>query len=582
MNQSTENALTGNELPPPILDIHAIELVSTEDSKITGVSVYAGRAEVTRVFQFNVQGGQNQVTIDGLPNVLDQDSFRVEGRGSATIHDVTISHTPKPGTSSPSPTLKALQIKKKRNLMAIERCKKSIKAIEEYLNTLSVQHIDMAKLGQVVADYNTTTEQLDEQLMELEQKLSDVEGEIAAENTKLSGTNVNDKLGLRAAIGIFADSESEVEIALIYAVHGASWDALYDIRVDMQTKEKAVKLIYKAAITQSTGEDWTDISLTLETATPTFGLGLPTLHPWTLSFYKHSPTWYGAPPSGAMMSAPMAPMSAAIAPPPLPPAMRTRGGVGGGGGIKHRELAVSSKGNINATFEVPGLLTIPSDGVAHNVTIAQLHLDAVMSWVCVPKKDARMHLNAKIKNASEYTLLQGNASVYVNGSFIAKTPLPSVSAEENFDCSLGLDPSIRVTYHPRVINSSKSGFYSKLDTQVMSQTITLFNTKSSAVQNVKVIEQIPVSQDSSITVKLDNPALPASSEVEKPTQVQVSQEVVAQWHGADEPGVDTASLGRNGKLNWVCSVPAQKKINLVLQWEVSAPVGGNIVGLRDA
>lgn len=32
------------------------------------------------------------------------------------------------------------------------------------------------------------------------------------------------------------------------------WDAGYDIRVDMQTKEKAVKIIYKAAITQNTGE----------------------------------------------------------------------------------------------------------------------------------------------------------------------------------------------------------------------------------------------------------------------------------------------------------------------------------------
>jgi len=53
--------------------------------------------------------------------------------------------------------------------------------------------------------------------------------------------------------------------------------------------------------------------------------------------------------------------------------------------MEHRVSAVSSKGGINATFRVPGTIAIPSDGAAHNVTVAQLDLDAVMSWVTVPK-----------------------------------------------------------------------------------------------------------------------------------------------------------------------------------------------------
>ncbi|KAF9465725.1 hypothetical protein BDZ94DRAFT_1320026 [Collybia nuda] len=569
---------TTSETPPPFQQAHVIELNSVVDSKITGVSVYTGRAEVTRVFRFSVQMGQNQLTINGLPNVLEPDSLRVEGRGAATIHDVTISYIPKPDTPSTSPNLKALQGKKQRTLKALQRCKKSIQSVETYLATLNVQHIDMAKLGQVVIDYETTAEQLDERLLELEQKLNDIEEEITAEKAKLSGVTVNEKLGLRAAIGVFAESEGEVEIALIYAVYGASWDALYDIRVDMQTKEKQVKLIYKAAITQSTGEDWTNIPLTLETVTPTFGLGLPTLHPWNLSIYKPNPGYYPqayAAPQMAMAPQPVIMPGASVASsdegsPYIPPTMTP---------MSHRRLDVSSKGNISATFEVPGLLDVPSDGVAHNMTIVQLHLDAVMSWVCVPKKDARMHLNAKIKNASEYTLVEGNASIYVDGSFISKIFLPSISAEESFDCSLGLDPSIRITYHPRTIKSSKNGFYNKSNTQVLSQTITLFNTKPMTIHDVKVIEQVPVSQDSSIAVKLVNPALSTDPPSKKSTQV--SQGVVAQWHGAGELGVDSASLGKDGKFNWICSIPPQKKINLILQWEVSAPTGETIIGLRD-
>ena len=62
--------------------------------------------------------------------------------------------------------------------------------------------------------------------------------------------------------------------------------------------------------------------------------------------------------------------------------------------------------------------------------------------------------------------------------------------------------------------------------------------------------------------------------------LKVASGVVAQWHGADETGVEVEALGKDGKLNWVCAVPAQEKIGLVLQWEVTAPVKTAIVGLQ--
>jgi len=58
-------------------------------------------------------------------------------------------------------------------------------------------------------------------------------------------------------------------------------------------------------------------------------------------------------------------------------------------------LEVTSKGSVSATFKVPGLVTIPSDGAAHNFTIVQLDLDAEMSWISVPKVDARVHLKVR-------------------------------------------------------------------------------------------------------------------------------------------------------------------------------------------
>jgi hypothetical protein len=43
-------------------------------------------------------------------------------------------------------------------------------------------------------------------------------------------------------------------VNVLAAVPRATWTAFYDLRVDMSTKEDPINLIYKAAITQNTGE----------------------------------------------------------------------------------------------------------------------------------------------------------------------------------------------------------------------------------------------------------------------------------------------------------------------------------------
>jgi hypothetical protein len=61
---------------PPAFEPTSIELQSITDSKIIAVSLYSTRAEITRLYKFVVQTGQNQVYISGLPNVLEAESLR--------------------------------------------------------------------------------------------------------------------------------------------------------------------------------------------------------------------------------------------------------------------------------------------------------------------------------------------------------------------------------------------------------------------------------------------------------------------------------------------------------------------------
>ncbi|KAJ7847751.1 hypothetical protein B0H14DRAFT_3453626 [Mycena olivaceomarginata] len=456
---------------------------------------------------------------------------------------------------------------------ALARCEQALSSLRQYLGSLTVQNLPVIQLESVLHQYETTGARLDARKKELTRELQRIDAEISAERAQVAVPPEDHKLRSKAAIGVFAQTPGNVEIALIYAVPHASWTAFYDIRVDMDTKESPVKLIYKADIKQNTGESWDNVPLQLETSTPTFGLGVPQTVPLESRYLPTCCVYQIWGPDVATDREATAPEVVEM---------------------KHEEAAVMSTGNVNATFRVPDLVTIPCDGAAHNFTIVELRPQAVMSWVAVPKREAKTHLTAHITNASEYTLLSGTANVYVDGSFIARSTVPPVSPQESFDCPLGLDPSIRVTYPPVVKQLSQSGFYKKSATHSFTQRITVHNTKSVPVDGLRIVDQIPVSRNAQVKVKVIQPVLPlgegegatgkgaeaesnagagagAKGKGKQSASVSLSKGVVAQWDGGDKT---------DRRVSWVCAVPAQGKINLTLEWTVTvSPADAQVVGL---
>jgi septal ring factor EnvC (AmiA/AmiB activator) len=140
----------------------------------------------------------------------------VEGRGAATIHDVTISTIIPPPSRTTSTELKGLELKRKQTEKALERSRKAIASLETYLDSVNVEHVAVTALGEVIETYESTCKKLDDEVTELEKQLVDLNKAIEAERKKLSGSTGNNKLNLKASIGVFADHEGEVEIALIY------------------------------------------------------------------------------------------------------------------------------------------------------------------------------------------------------------------------------------------------------------------------------------------------------------------------------------------------------------------------------
>ena len=144
--------------------------------------------------------------------------------------------------------------------------------------------------------------------------------------------------------------------------------------------------------------------------------------------------------------------------------------------------------------------------------------------------------------------------------------------------NIRVDPSLQIVYHPSESKATKSGFYTKSSNTSFSQRITVHNTKPSPISGVTIIDQIPVSDDSQVSVVLKNPRLTFPGESKTVPSFLVEDGVTAYWHDSGDTG-DIVSLGKDGKLKWVCSLAPQKKLNLLLQWEVSFPSQTVVTGL---
>ncbi|KAF8901316.1 hypothetical protein CPB84DRAFT_1679836 [Gymnopilus junonius] len=567
-------------------NVNVIQIDTTaESSKIASVSLYVGRAEVTRVYNFSAATGVNKLVISGLPETLDNNTLRVEGRGKGLIQDVSVTFAEKFRPPTTSETLSKLISTKHEVENVIARSKKCLKGLETYFDTLDVSHVDASQLSAIVENFEAATAKYDSQLLKLQKDYQDTEDAIKAEKARLQKVGFRDqRLRKVANVGFFADKAGDFEIRLIYAVTSTTWVAFYDVRASTQSKDSTLQLIYKAAISQSTGEDWNDVPLTLETTTLSFDSSLPIIKQWKLSVHKRPvPNPSSRMPGGSIFKAASKEKKSKEE---LEEESDNDMGFGlyDDEAIGHSYAQVISKGNLNATFVIPGLITVPTESTNLTFTIQNLDLQSKLSWIAIPKHDTKSRLTAKITNNSEYPLIPGKANVFVDETFISSIGFPGVSPNETFDCPLGIDPSIRIVYHARDAKAAKSGFYTKSSNITYSQRITIHNSKPAAISELTIIDQIPVSEDSQVAVTLKSPrlALPNSLPGEAKTTPSsvVEAGVTASWYDSNNSG-DIAALGKDGKLKWVCALASQKKLNLLLQWEVSFPAQTVVLGLND-
>ena len=156
------------------------------------------------------------------------------------------------------------------------------------------------------------------------------------------------------------------------------------------------------------------------------------------------------------------------------------------------------KAQFGYEFEIKQPLTLSSDGKTTTTEIARYQLPATYQYLGIPRADKDAFLMADATNWQQYSLLEGEANVYFENSFIGKTILDPTVANDTLHFSLGRDNGIRIQ-RTKVSERSSRRLLASTQEQNMTWRITVKNSRKEAV-SLTLQDQIPVSENSDITV----------------------------------------------------------------------------------
>ncbi|KAE9412460.1 hypothetical protein Angca_002977, partial [Angiostrongylus cantonensis] len=190
-------------------------------------------------------------------------------------------------------------------------------------------------------------------------------------------------------------------------------------------------------------------------------------------------------------------------------------------------------------------------------------IDVIPQFIhqCVPSKNTNCFLIAFAINSSMFPLLPGDAAVYLNNNFVAKTKMKNVSPGESFTCCLGVDPALNVDYKPVKKYREQVGLINKSSSTVYEKVVVVRNSRKDSVL-LTVKEQIPCSTDEKIKVKLITPVILTSENTpnNKAGDIATIAELPKEGSKLD-----------NGILEWTVLIHSGKSFELHVKWAIEHP-----------
>ncbi|OAF19112.1 mucoidy inhibitor MuiA family protein [Bradyrhizobium neotropicale] len=517
---------TAAALPAWAADVDATSAIDT-------VTVYPDGASVTRVISLDLSSGDSTLVAMDFPLSLDPSSLRVEGEAGAKLTIGTIDARPPraaPPVNLPELDKRIEGLKDQRADLqgTIDAAAARRKFAQHFAEAspaglgdkgearpITEWRAAFAAVAEEIATADTTIRDAARKQREIDRQIAQLEAERSAKPPS--------KLEVR--IDVAAAAATKATLRVTYAVRNARWMPLYDARLDTGAKDRKpqLELVRRAEVTQSTGEDWSNVTLGVSTVRIGRGGSAPELNS-LIAQYPQVPRPLAL--GTASDLARPAPMTRQAQPPTMAkiaeaPEQRERA---------DEQQAVAEIGDFQATFKIPGRVSLGAAEGAKSLRIASMTVPADLAVRAAPVADPTAFLEASFKQTDDATLLPGKVAIYRDGVFVGRGKITASAKDETVRLGFGADDKVKIERAVLKRNEGSAGLLvttSKTDERAFKTTVR--NGHDFPIK-VAIEDQLPVSENEDIVVEM----LPSNT---PPTASNIrDRRGVQEWSFDAKPG----------------------------------------------
>ena len=480
-------------------------------SRISEVTVFADRAEVTHTAAIDVDSGVSRVSFPKLPGWIDEGSVRVSiaPADAARIVDVEVQRDflAKASEEDVRKAQAAVQdvadqlaaLDDERAVLDAEA--KQIESIRAF--TLDKLPKDVMTRDVKVASFAESVDFVDDRLRKnaiarraLDKKKRDLAPELAARQAALADLQQKSQLEQRTVIVTLDGAAAKsATLSLRYLTPGATWEPTGELRASPGSP--SVSLTNYAIVTQTTGEDWEGAKISLSTQRPEATLALPELQALTVGGTSLAQMMENADSSFAQAQSSYAAQNALVG--------KGKSGYDANVAVQQEvqqrvtaEFASLQQRGTTAQFPALGSATVRDDGKPVRLPLGGGDLAATHRILAAPEVSPNAAETIDLVNSGSQPILPGKLALYMDGAFLGTTELPFVAQGESFSVFAGTADRIKLA---RVLDKSQSHKErgGKRTRVTVSWLITAQNLGDAATQ-LALADRIPVSRVGEIKI----------------------------------------------------------------------------------
>ncbi len=383
---------------------------------------------------------------------------------------------------------------------------------DTYANALASGEMTVEKQLNAINHLRKQAQTLDDEIHKVQREQRTIKRRLEGLSSELEQSHkARPQAYYTATIDVESAEGGDLTIEVNYVISGAGWKPVYDLRLLEKQGTPSLEVSYLADVTQSTGENWDEISMTLSTARPALTSTIPDLNPW----YIHPPETFlaGSQELPLSFTATLADGEVNTPPVELPnPRVEQTDDL----------VTLASTVGTSVSYIIPYTISLPSDGYPHKFSIARFFLVPELDYLSTPKLVQAVYRRARVENNSPYTLLPGDANILIGDEYVGITPFSLTVPGGTIELYLGNDNRIKVERDLKRRDIDKRWIGNRQHF-VFGYEISLENMLSVSAK-ITLYDQIPIPDHNDIKVRLEA-IIPKATEQSELNQLMWSLEL---------------------------------------------------------